>query len=291
MLALIGLALGATSRKDGKLASFVLGFGVIFVYYVVLWTSRALAIGSGVVAEPRAVGAEHRARRRRRSALLLWRAGSADQPIRISIPAFWRRAEPAAARPGAPHGAPRVGRRRPRAAPAAAPPGLLDLYVSQQYLRVFFLGIFALLGIFYISTFMDLADKLFRGTATTALLLRYFYFQTPQYVYYIIPMSALVATLVTIGLMTKNSELIVMRACGISLYRSALPLLLFARRRERACCSGCRSRCWRSANREADRLQPHHPRLPAAELRAARSPMDGRHETATSITTTSSIRA
>ena len=60
------------------------------------------------------------------------------------------------------------------------------------------------------------------------MLLRYFYFQTPQYVYYIIPMAALVATLVTIGLLTKNSELIVMRACGISLYRSALPLLLFA---------------------------------------------------------------
>src|SRR5262249_10318811 len=44
---------------------------------------------------------------------------------------------------------------------------------------------------------------------------------------YIIPMAALVATLVTIGLLTKNSELIVMRACGISLYRSALPLLVF----------------------------------------------------------------
>ena len=34
----------------------------------------------------------------------------------------------------------------------------------------------ALLGIFYISTFIDLADKLFRGAATTAMLLRYFYF-------------------------------------------------------------------------------------------------------------------
>jgi LPS export ABC transporter permease LptG len=41
-------------------------------------------------------------------------------------------------------------------------------------------------------------------------------------------MAALVATLVTIGLLTKNSELIVMRACGISLYRSAMPLVLFA---------------------------------------------------------------
>ena len=41
VLALIGLALGASHRKDGRLASFVLGFGVIFAYYVVLWTFRA----------------------------------------------------------------------------------------------------------------------------------------------------------------------------------------------------------------------------------------------------------
>jgi LPS export ABC transporter permease LptG len=93
---------------------------------------------------------------------------------------------------------------------------------------VFVLAFFALVGIFYISTFIDLADRLFRGVATTGLLLRYFYFETPQYVYYIVPLAGLIAALVTIGLLTKNSELIVMRACGISLYRSALPLLLFA---------------------------------------------------------------
>jgi LPS export ABC transporter permease LptG len=107
-------------------------------------------------------------------------------------------------------------------------PTLLDVYVSRQYLSVFLTAFVALVGIFYISTFIDLADKLFGGRATARLLLRYFYFATPQYVYYIIPMAALVSTLVTIGLLTKNSELIVMRACGISLYRSALPLLLFA---------------------------------------------------------------
>ena len=85
-----------------------------------------------------------------------------------------------------------------------------------------------MVGIFYISTLIDLADKLFGGVAPLGLLLRYFFFATPQFVYYIIPMAALVATLVTIGALTKNSELIVMRACGISLYRSALPLFLFA---------------------------------------------------------------
>src|SRR4029077_3828456 len=107
-------------------------------------------------------------------------------------------------------------------------PRMLDLYVSREYLRVFLLGVCSLLGIFYISTFIDLADKLFRGAATTGMLLRYFYFQTPQYVYYIIPLSRLAGSLVTIGMLTKSSELIIMRACGISLYRSAIPLVLFA---------------------------------------------------------------
>src|SRR5438067_1018785 len=139
VLAMIGLALGATNRKEGKLAGFVLGIPHI------------------------------------------------DWP-------------------------------RPR---------LLDLYVARLYLVVFMLSFAALIGVFYISTFIDLADKLYRGSATPRLLARFFYWQTPQYVFYIIPLSALVAALVTIGLLTKNSELVVMRACGISLYRSAVPVLAF----------------------------------------------------------------
>jgi LPS export ABC transporter permease LptG/LPS export ABC transporter permease LptF len=258
VLAVIGLALGASARKGGKLASFVLGFAVIFVYYVLLWTARAIAIGSGLVPElapwiPNIVLGVAAV------VLLLWRARAADQPIRISLPAFWRRdgsSEPAAASP-APAS---VRRRRPRVVLVVRVPhlnvprpNLLDLYVSGQYVRIFLLGLVTLLGIFYISTFMDLADKLFRGSATTGLLLRYFYFQTPQYVYYIIPMSVLLATLVTIGLMTKNSELIVMRACGISLYRTAAPLVLFALTAS-AVLFGLQERVLAYANREADRL-------------------------------------
>ena len=64
--------------------------------------------------------------------------------------------------------------------------------------------------------------------ATLDMLANYFCYTTPQYVYYILPLSVLLATLVTIGLLTKNSELVVMKACGISLYRVALPMLASA---------------------------------------------------------------
>src|SRR5262245_43948568 len=256
VLALIGVALGVSNRKDGKLAGFVVGIGVIFVYYVLLWTSRAGAISGqlwpafapwipNIVLGIVGIG------------LVIWRAGSADQPIRISLPALGRTRRVAASSAGGATRSRRSGRRvvvvirvphmdLPR-------PTLLDFYISREYLRVFVLSFVSLVGLFYISTFIDMADKLFRGTATSGLLLRYFYWQTPQYVYYIIPLAGLVATLVTMGLLTKNSELIVMRACGISLYRSALPVLVFA-----AVCSGIlfqlEEHVLPDSNREAQRL-------------------------------------
>ena len=51
---------------------------------------------------------------------------------------------------------------------------------------------------------------------------------SPQFITFIIPMAVLVAALGTIGGLTRSGELIVMRACGVSLYRAAVPLLFFA---------------------------------------------------------------
>jgi LPS export ABC transporter permease LptG len=44
----------------------------------------------------------------------------------------------------------------------------------------------------------------------------------------VLPLAVLLGTLVTIGLLTKHSELVVMKACGISLYRVALPMVVGA---------------------------------------------------------------
>ena len=73
-----------------------------------------------------------------------------------------------------------------------------------------------------------MSDKLFKGQTTAAMLAQYFYYQTPQFVFYIMPLTVLIAGMVTIGILTKNSEIVVMQACGISLYRVAVPLIVFA---------------------------------------------------------------
>ena len=45
VFALVAVALGGTHRRDGKLVTFALGLGVIFVYYAVMWLGQALAKG------------------------------------------------------------------------------------------------------------------------------------------------------------------------------------------------------------------------------------------------------
>jgi LPS export ABC transporter permease LptG len=85
------------------------------------------------------------------------------------------------------------------------------------------------------------------------MLMTYLAWATPQFLSYIIALAVLLSALVTIGLLTKNSELIVMRACGISLYRTAVPLIVFA-----AIASGLlfamEERVLATSNRQAERL-------------------------------------
>jgi LPS export ABC transporter permease LptG len=155
--------------------------------------------------------------------LFAWRERAADQPIQVKPPRLvlqaWARLVSMWPRTALVVPWPRL--RLPL-------PSLLDRYVVLSYLRAFGLAFAALIGLFYIAAFLDHSDKVFKGQATWLTLLTYFVYQTPEYVYYVIPLSVLLATLVTIGLLTKNSELVVMKACGISLYRVALPLLLCA---------------------------------------------------------------
>ncbi len=219
----IGLALGATNRRDGKLGSFVFGLGVIFAYYVPLSLGPALAKGH-LLAPWLAVWLPNIILSAVGCGLFAWRSRAADQEFRFSLPRWLRRNEAAAAVAPAADTAP--GERPWSGFTRRFPgPSILDLYVASMYRRVFVLCALGLILLFYISTFIDLSDKVFKGAATWGMMGAYFWYVAPQYVYYVLPMSVLLGTLVTIGVLTKNSELIVMKACGISLYRVAMPML------------------------------------------------------------------
>lgn len=235
VFALLGLGLGVTTRKDGKQSSFVVAIAVIFVYYVFMYTAEAMAKAKWIPAEF-AMWVPNLVLGLAGLALLKWRAQFSERSFTIPIRLPRRRPTPAA-----PPAAAAAGSARPLSGSVASPnfvlvvrvpqlalplPRVLDIYVAGLYLRMFALAFVGMLVIFYVATFIDLSDKVFKGQATGRMLLEYFAYSTPQFVYYVLPLAVLVATLVTIGLLTRRSELVVMKACGISLYRVALPLLV-----------------------------------------------------------------
>jgi LPS export ABC transporter permease LptG/LPS export ABC transporter permease LptF len=238
---LVALGLGVSNRRDGRLASFVQGMGVVFVYWLMHSGAEALAkaqllpgwfawVAMWIPDMTVAVWGMF---------LLARKMRAPERPLQLALPLIRRRGDPqsapAAAQPGSPSSSSSPARAADRVVVVIKVPNfslprlsILDWYILQQALRVSVLGVGGLLILFYIATFMDLADHLFKGRTTLVTILRYLWFATPQFAYYAVPLAVLIAALVTIGALTKNSELIVMKACGISLYRAAVPLLMLA---------------------------------------------------------------
>jgi LPS export ABC transporter permease LptF/LPS export ABC transporter permease LptG len=244
VFAILAVGLGVTNRQDGKLASFVLGIAVIFAYYVIMFGAHAMAKAALIPAWT-AMWIPNVVLGIVGIALLISRARGVGQTLRFRLPPLpgisHRRSTDAdaqgssagrdsasisgSARRGPRHGTVVVIRIPQLQMPR---PNLLDLYVARTYVRMLLMCSVGIMGLFYISTFLDKSDKLFKGQITLAMLLQYLWWETPQFLYYIIAIAVLLSAIITIGLLTKNSELVVMRACGISLYRTALPLLVFA---------------------------------------------------------------
>jgi LPS export ABC transporter permease LptG/LPS export ABC transporter permease LptF len=249
VFALIGLALGLSSAREGKMGAFVIAFAVVFAYYAVMMTADAQTRGHYRAIE--AAGGLHTASFFNAHvtrwwpnlvmglfgiAALVWRARFAHRglptALPISLPRVWSRTGDAAPCAGA-------GNTTPARPPGARNvvvvvrlprlrlpgPGILDRYVTSTYLRIAGLAFLGLLGLFYISAFLDKSEKIFKGDATVGLVLSFLLYSTPQFVYFIIPLAVLMSVLVTFGLLARSSELTVMKACGISLYRIALPVV------------------------------------------------------------------
>jgi len=255
VFALIGLALGLSVARDGKMGGFVIGVGVIFAYYVIMYLAEAQTQGHyRAIETANRLGSAsfllaHMARWWPNILLgafgiaaLVWRDRFATRQLPWSFPlavprlaSRWTPHEAAAGREDSPaKPAAATGRRRKVVVVVRVPKlnfpagGLLDRYVSRMYLRVVALAFLALVGLFYISTFIDASDKLFKGTANGSMIMSLLVYRTPQFVYFVIPIAALLSVLVTFGLLSRTSELTVMKACGISLYRVCTPIVLLS---------------------------------------------------------------
>ncbi|MBI2841339.1 MAG: LPS export ABC transporter permease LptG [Acidobacteria bacterium] len=224
---LLGLPLGIVNKKGGKSTGFVLSIGIILYYYILITTGEKFA-EEGKIAPFLAIWAAnitlavagliflvHSARERSFWGFLRRRAAEVPGPAAATL----RRAASNGRSGGIVLRVPRIFIKFPN---------ILDRYILRRFGFIFAMTFSSLAMLFAIITFFELIDDALDNHKPLYLILKYIYYYLPQMLFYMQPVAVLIATLVAFGLLSKTSEVTAMKACGLSLYRISLPVILAA---------------------------------------------------------------
>ena len=96
---------------------------------------------------------------------------------------------------------------------------ILDIYIGKILLRHIVVTIVVLLGLFTFVTFIDELGDLNRGDYGIAQIIQYVLLKVPKSLYEVFPMAALIGSIMGLSVLARDSELIVMRAAGVSVQR------------------------------------------------------------------------
>jgi LPS export ABC transporter permease LptG/LPS export ABC transporter permease LptF len=230
VLMLVGVPLGVISRRGGKSSGLVFTVLLVLIYYVLSYTGIALSrqgklspfVGVWMANLIFAFA----------GVFLLWQMASGGRVLSgisgllsrtkrsvTSIEAngnqLTRLLEKLQPRPV------RIGSR-------GVFPRLLDAYVVREFLGMFLivLGSFVLLMLVF--TGFELVGDIIRNHVPLGMLGDYLFNLAPSMIYNITPLAVLIAVLVTFGVLNRNSEIVAMKATGISLYRLVIPIVSIA---------------------------------------------------------------
>ncbi|MDZ7638424.1 MAG: LptF/LptG family permease [Bryobacterales bacterium] len=218
LLCLIGMPLGVSTRRGGKSAAVVLTVALAFLYYVGLVTAVGLARGQTMPAWL-AMWLPNILFGITGIFLILRLEKPGDSDWMTSLQFRWKALLA------------RLPRRGASSKPFSLPqihflPQLIDTAILNSFLFYFgvFLASFVLLT--HIYTFFELLSSMMKNDIPMSRMFTYLFFLTPRLIYDAAPMSVLVAVLVTFGVMSKQNEVTAYRACGVSVMRLALPVML-----------------------------------------------------------------
>jgi len=197
-------------RRDGKLAAFVIGMGVILLYWAIHILADAMARGQLLPA--------------------VWAAGSRRSSLARSLSPPWSgrpliegTCRSAASSRQSGTGVPVAGAcaahdvPRPRTSATSRVVLVVRVrasrcrsrhsrpYVTGIYLRVAALT-FVGLSVSSTSRTSSIARLHLQRPDDGSMLFAYYWYASPQFVYYVLPLSVLIATLVTIGVLTRRAS-------------------------------------------------------------------------------------
>jgi LPS export ABC transporter permease LptG/LPS export ABC transporter permease LptF len=227
VLMLVGVPLGAVSRRGGKSSGFVFTLLLVILYYVLSYTGISLgrqnklspffAVWLANIAFAVA------------GTFLLWQMATGSRLL-SAISRLTSRLPELRFKPRG-HGAsfsgllgrmqPRITRRGGR----SAFPRILDGYVVREFLNTFFLVLAGFVLLMLVFTFFELIGDILRNHIPLLTVGDYLVNLTPSMLYQIAPLAVLIAVLVTFGVLNRNSEIVAMKATGISLYRLVIPVV------------------------------------------------------------------
>jgi len=227
----LGLPLGITNRRGGKSSGFSLSVLIILFYYVMLNNGEQLAATGRI---PPAVGMW--SANIILLALGIYLLGRVDRDISST------RADGSLLARAIRALRSKLSRRKPTAAAdvdvaqAEEEPGLLsrlditfpntlDRYILREFLKVLALVLVSVIALFMIVDYNEIASDIRKHGASLDLILAYYRFQIFYVLNWTLPISVLVGTLVTFGILSKNNEITAIKSGGVSLYRIAVPVL------------------------------------------------------------------
>ena len=222
MLALVGIPLGISTRKGGKSAGYIIALFLGFFCYhlasvslIGLAKQRTLPVPVAIWLPDVAFGIA--------GIIFLWRMerpGDRDLLTRVKT-WFGAAFEVVKAHLSKqPEGARLPVWRLPLL------PQIVDTYVLWNFLFYLLVVLASLVSMIEVYNFFELVGDMLRNNISLVKMFTYLFFLTPQLIYTTLPVSILVAVLINFGVMSKQNEVTAFKACGVSLFRLALPILI-----------------------------------------------------------------
>jgi len=227
VLMLVGVPLGVISRRGGKSSGLVFTVLLVLLYYVLSYVGIALGRQGklspflGVWMANLLFAAA--------GSFLLWQMASGGRVLAAIVNLFSRAPKPKFDMKG--NGAHIVGlleKLQPRSVRVVSRgvfPRLIDAYVVREFFGMFVIVLGSFVVLMLVFTYFELVGDIMHNHISVLTVGDYLFNLAPSMAYTITPLAVLIAALVTFGLLNRNSEIVAMKATGISLYRLVIPIV------------------------------------------------------------------
>lgn len=105
---------------------------------------------------------------------------------------------------------------------------ILGRYVASEFLRIFALTLAATAGIYLVIDVFERTPGFMKYSPPIGAVATYFLAKLPGILADIYPAACLLGILISLGTLTRNREILALKACGISTWKLASPLLTLA---------------------------------------------------------------